>query len=75
MKRDKDMSKELTGRPKLNPKSERICEKIHAQYVEHVEQGRITQEHQQQIAAVAVPVGQEGPLPNQNSKAKIDANE
>ena len=36
VKRDKDLSRELTGRPKLNPKSERICEKIHAQFVEHV---------------------------------------
>ena len=59
---------ELTGRPKLNPKSERICEKIHAQFVEHVRQGYVSPQMQDEIAAVALPVGQEGPLPHQNSK-------
>ena len=35
-KRDLDLTKELTGRPRLNPKSERICEKIHAQFIANV---------------------------------------
>ena len=75
MKRDKDLSRELTGRPKLNPKSERICEKIHAQFVEHVRQGYVSPQMQDEIAAVALPVGQEGPLPHQNSKVKQNAKE